>query len=61
MFTYEDLVKATDDFSSTNLLGKGGFGYVHKGVLQDGLRLWLSILKMEVDKENESFKQRYSS
>ncbi|WZY75991.1 hypothetical protein YC2023_022375 [Brassica napus] len=26
-----------------------------------GLRLRLSILKMEVDKENESFKQRYSS
>ncbi|KAL0682363.1 hypothetical protein Bca4012_049210 [Brassica carinata] len=45
MFTYEDLVKATDDFSSTNLLGKGGFGYVHKGVLQDGIEVVVKHLK----------------
>ena len=45
MFTYEDLVKATDDFSSTNLLGKGGFGYVHKEVLQDGTEVAVKYLK----------------
>lgn len=35
-FTYEELALATDNFSSVNLLGQGGFGYVHKGVLPDG-------------------------
>ncbi|CAF1898798.1 unnamed protein product, partial [Brassica oleracea var. botrytis] len=45
MFTYEDLVKATDDFSNTNLLGKGGFGCVHNGVLQNGTEVPVKHLK----------------
>ena len=32
-FTYEQLAAATANFSPANLLGQGGFGYVHKGVL----------------------------
>ncbi|ONL95704.1 Proline-rich receptor-like protein kinase PERK4 [Zea mays] len=32
-FSYEELAAATGGFSSTNLLGQGGFGYVYKGVL----------------------------
>ena len=35
-FTYEDLAQAADNFSPANLLGEGGFGYVHKGVLPNG-------------------------
>ncbi|KAM7462648.1 hypothetical protein LguiA_030769 [Lonicera macranthoides] len=31
--SYEDLLKATDGFSSTNLIGVGSFGYVYKGIL----------------------------
>ncbi|KAF8047075.1 hypothetical protein N665_3219s0002 [Sinapis alba] len=45
MFTYEDLAKATDNFSSTNFIGQGGFGYVHKGVLQDGTEVAIKQLK----------------
>ncbi|KAJ0228696.1 Protein kinase domain-containing protein [Hirschfeldia incana] len=45
MFSYEQLVKATDDFASTNLLGRGGFGYVHKGVLEDGTEVAVKKLK----------------
>ncbi|XP_039155350.1 probable LRR receptor-like serine/threonine-protein kinase At3g47570 [Eucalyptus grandis] len=33
--SYEDLVKATDGFSSSNFIGMGGFGSVYKGNLAD--------------------------
>jgi hypothetical protein len=32
-FSYEELAAATGGFSEANLLGQGGFGYVHRGVL----------------------------
>ncbi|MCD7466096.1 hypothetical protein HAX54_002487 [Datura stramonium] len=35
-FTYQELVEATNDFSAKNELGKGGFGSVYKGYLEDG-------------------------
>lgn len=45
-FTYEELAIATDNFSDTNLLGQGGFGYVHKGVLHDGRDVAIKQLKL---------------
>ncbi|VYS48858.1 unnamed protein product [Arabidopsis thaliana] len=45
LFTYEDLSKATSNFSNTNLLGQGGFGYVHRGVLVDGTLVAIKQLK----------------
>ncbi|KAF8040145.1 hypothetical protein BT93_B2388 [Corymbia citriodora subsp. variegata] len=33
--SYADIVKATDGFSSSNLIGMGGFGSVYKGFLAD--------------------------
>ncbi|XP_008781331.3 cysteine-rich receptor-like protein kinase 2 [Phoenix dactylifera] len=38
-FKYEDLRKATDNFSQMNKLGQGGFGSVYKGVLPDGTEI----------------------
>ncbi|XP_076952969.1 putative serine/threonine-protein kinase PBL7 [Bidens hawaiensis] len=43
VFTYKELQSATDDFNQTNLVSKGGFGYVYRGMLRDGT---LSAIKM---------------
>ncbi|WMV59985.1 hypothetical protein MTR67_053370 [Solanum verrucosum] len=44
-FTFEELVRATDGFSDANLLGQGGFGYVHKGILPNGKEVAVKQLK----------------
>ncbi|VVA36134.1 PREDICTED: probable LRR receptor [Prunus dulcis] len=41
--SYAALVKATDGFSLTNLIGVGSFGSVYKGVLDDGGALLVAI------------------
>ncbi|GMJ08762.1 hypothetical protein HRI_004545400 [Hibiscus trionum] len=44
-FTYEELSAATGGFSEANLLGQGGFGFVHKGVLPSGKEIAVKSLK----------------
>ncbi|KAE8680635.1 Proline-rich receptor-like protein kinase PERK5 [Hibiscus syriacus] len=44
-FTYDELSAATGGFSQANLLGQGGFGFVHKGVLPSGKEIAVKSLK----------------
>ncbi|XP_021896686.1 putative proline-rich receptor-like protein kinase PERK6 [Carica papaya] len=44
-FTYDELAAATQGFSQAQLLGQGGFGYVHKGVLPNGKEIAVKSLK----------------
>lgn len=44
-FTYDELAAATNGFSQARLLGQGGFGYVHKGVLPNGKEIAVKSLK----------------
>ncbi|KAL7584885.1 hypothetical protein Lser_V15G45760 [Lactuca serriola] len=44
-FTYDELAEATRGFNRSLLLGEGGFGYVHKGVLPSGKEIAVKSLK----------------
>ncbi|KAG7555426.1 Leucine-rich repeat-containing N-terminal plant-type [Arabidopsis suecica] len=44
-FGFRDLQIATNNFSSKNLLGKGGYGNVYKGILGDGTVVAVKRLK----------------
>lgn len=44
-FTYEELAAATGGFTDANLIGQGGFGYVHKGILPSGKEIAVKSLK----------------
>ncbi|XP_077228275.1 proline-rich receptor-like protein kinase PERK1 [Tasmannia lanceolata] len=44
-FTYDELAKATNEFSAANHLGQGGFGSVHRGMLANGIQVAIKQLK----------------
>ncbi|CAN8323620.1 unnamed protein product [Cochlearia groenlandica] len=48
VFTQAELKVITQSFSSSNLLGEGGFGPVHKGFIDDKLRLGLKAQPVAV-------------
>ncbi|CAN1301355.1 Cold-responsive protein kinase 1 [Linum perenne] len=47
MYSYKELRQATDDFSTGNKIGEGGFGSVYKGRLKDGKLVAVKPLSAE--------------
>lgn len=55
-FTFEELSAATGGFSQSNLLGQGGFGYVHKGMLPNGKEIAVKSLRSGSGQGDREFK-----
>ncbi|XP_044979944.1 LRR receptor-like serine/threonine-protein kinase EFR [Hordeum vulgare subsp. vulgare] len=54
--SYEDLVRATDRFSSANLIGSGSFGRVYKGSLQfHADQVAIKIFDLDINGAGRSF------
>jgi serine/threonine protein kinase len=54
--SYQSVLKATDGFSSTNLLGVGSFGSVYKGITDDGrMTIVVKVLNLMRPGASKSF------
>lgn len=55
-FSAEELSAATDNFNPGNIVGKGGYAHVYKGILSDGSLIAVKKLtKGETEEEKEHF------
>ncbi|PIN11788.1 Serine/threonine protein kinase [Handroanthus impetiginosus] len=54
--TIEDILKATDNFNQSNIIGCGGFGLVYKATLADGTKLAIKKLSGDMGLMEREFK-----
>ncbi|KAJ0075752.1 hypothetical protein Patl1_33887 [Pistacia atlantica] len=55
IFNFETIAAATNNFSTTNVLGKGGFGAVYKGILPGGKEIAVKRLSRNSNQGIEEF------
>ncbi|XP_058206612.1 receptor-like serine/threonine-protein kinase ALE2 isoform X3 [Rhododendron vialii] len=54
-FSSSNLKKATDNFNASKILGEGGFGRVYNGVLEDGTKVAVKVLKRDDQQGGREF------
>ncbi|XP_071916853.1 uncharacterized protein [Coffea arabica] len=52
---YYELLRATDGYSESNLLGIGSFGSVYRGILNDGRSIAVKVFNLELEGVLKSF------
>lgn len=54
-FSTNDIERATNHFDASRILGEGGFGLVYSGVLEDGTRVAVKVLKRDDQQGGREF------
>ncbi|KAL3538477.1 hypothetical protein ACH5RR_001843 [Cinchona calisaya] len=54
-FSYQELLNATDSFSTNNLLGTGSYGSVFRGIFADGSNIAVKVFHLQSGEGNKTF------
>jgi LRR receptor-like serine/threonine-protein kinase FLS2 len=61
IISYQALSRETNGFIEANFLGKGGFGSVYKGILNDGMLFAVKVFHLQNEQVVKSFKAECNS
>ncbi|KAA8534836.1 hypothetical protein F0562_029722 [Nyssa sinensis] len=54
-FSSHDIERATDNYNPSRILGEGGFGRVYSGILEDGTKVAVKVLKRDDQQGGREF------